>query len=148
MKWAVQMGGRSVPGWRLAARVLLVEHGGGCRACAELVEQVRTRAERWERWGVRLLVVGDGEERACSNLPGAGPCTADARETGGGAVLLVVDRRGQVAGRWDVIHPETPDWREVDETVRWVGVQEPECGTCSVEPAWEEAAEEAVWKST
>lgn len=68
---------------------------------------------------------------------------------GGEAVLLVVDRRGQVVARWALAHPQTPDWHQVDEMVRWVGIQEPECGACSVEPAWEEASsEEAAWKCT
>lgn len=137
-----------MPRWRLAAHVVPTVCHEACPSCAEVAEQFRVRAERWDRWGVRALL-REGPDVFHPRMPGASDPLVGTCGAGGEAVLLVVDRRGQVIARWALAHPQTPDWREVDETVRWVGIQEPECGACSVEPAWEEASrEETAWKCT
>jgi len=65
------------------------------------------------------------------------------------AVVLAFDRRGQAAAAWVLRHPTLPDWEQLEATVRWVGVQEPECGTCAPEPPWQfPEGQEAVWRST
>ena len=39
---------------------------------------------------------------------------------------------------WSLRHPDPVDWHEVAETVKWVAVQEPECGACAVLPGWDD----------
>lgn len=127
------------PSWRLRTRVLVFLHGPSCEACARLLDQVSRRAPRWRPWGVEAVIL---REEAATFDKGL----QEVQVPGGEALrrwiahadsaVVVLDRQGSVAGRWPVRHPESPDWHEVDETVRWAGVQEPECGTCTAEPAW------------
>jgi len=148
----VWVDGQAVPAWRLRACVLVALHGPRCPGCADLARELCRRAGMWERWGVRVLVLREDAEPFPGQVPQAQDPGGRTRRTwapGVDAFLAVVDRRGVEAGRWAWDHPRAPDWFQVDEAVRWVGTQEPECGTCVVEPAWEPRyTEEAVWKST
>ncbi|MCS7235217.1 MAG: hypothetical protein RMM30_04480 [Armatimonadota bacterium] len=140
-------GAERVAPWRLRAQVVLAVEGAGCHGCVQLAAEAVQRAAWWAGWGVELLLLCEGPP-----LPVPAHQARDPRgRTRGGAdaVCLVFDRRGRPAGRWVLTHPHRLPWEELDALVRWVGVQEPECGTCVVEPAWEELdREESAWKST
>ncbi|MFN3285056.1 MAG: hypothetical protein ACK45F_02100 [bacterium] len=150
----VEDGGRvqTLPGWRLHARVVLVVHGPSCSDCAQVVRAAGRRAAAWASWGVEALGVREEEAGVDAPFPQVRDPTGRTRRQYGAeadAVVLVLDRRGEVAACWALAHPREPDWEQVDAAVRWVGVQEPECGTCAVEPAWQQlSGEETVWKCT
>ena len=152
MRGTVWADGRAVPAWRLRAHVLAALHGPRCPDCADLAQEVCRRAEAWELWGVRVLVLRRTEEPFPGQVPQAqdpGGRTGKTWAAGADGFLAVVDRRCAEAARWAWDHPQAPEWSQVDEAVRWVGIQEPECGTCVVEPGWEpRCTEEGEWKST
>ncbi len=120
--------------------MVVAVHGPGCGFCAEMAEQARRRAAGWRTWGVELVVLRESPRPLQLPVPQLLDPAGRTREQFGAqvdAALLVVDRRGVVVGWWPVVHPEEPEWSQVDATARWVGVQEPECGTCGAEESWE-----------
>ncbi len=129
------------PSWRLRTHVLVFLHGPSCGWCAVVARQVAERTSRWGTWGVDVVLV---REEAAAFERGLREAQVPEGEglrrwaPGDGVLVAVLDRRGSVAGSWALRHPHELNWHEVDETVRWVGVQEPECGTCAPEPAWTE----------
>ncbi len=141
-----------LPSWRLHARVVLVLHGPGCWDCAQVARAAGRRAGAWSSWGVEALVVREEEAAVDAPIPQVRDPAGRTRQRhspGADALVLVFDRRGEVAACWTLAHPREPDWEQVDATVRWVGVQEPECGTCAVEPAWQQlSGEERIWRCT
>jgi hypothetical protein len=140
-------GAERVAPWRLRAHVVAAVEGAGCRGCEQLAAETAQRAASWAAWGVEFLLLCEG---APLPVPARQARDPEGRTRGGAdAVWVVFDRRGQPVGRWALTHPHRPPWEELDALVRWVGVQEPECGTCVVEPAWEHLRrEELAWKST
>jgi hypothetical protein len=103
------------------------------------------RRDDWEGWQTAALVL-HSEPEMFPDLPfrqardeGAAVRT---RYAAAGApadvALAVIEHRGRFMDGWSLAHPAPVDWREVAETVRWVAVQEPECGACAPLPGWDE----------
>lgn len=121
---------------------LLPAGAHGERVARGLVEH---RAD-WEGWGTAVLALRRDPEplagfpfRQAHDAAGAvARLYGVAPEGGSGdAVLAVLDHRGRFMDGWRIPEGTEPDWREVAETVRWVAVQEPECGACGVLEGWE-----------
>ncbi|CEK17072.1 hypothetical protein CWRG_01712 [Chthonomonas calidirosea] len=106
--------------------LLLLLHGPACAYCQTIEAQLQERRAIREAWGTQLAVLY--EETAGIALPKAEEEIA----------LLCLDFRGCFMDGWTLVHPDEVDWQEIEETVRWVAIQEPECGTCYIEPAWQE----------
>ncbi|MDR7416652.1 MAG: hypothetical protein QN193_08275 [Armatimonadota bacterium] len=133
------------PLWAFHRPVLLVMvHGPTCPACGRLIRELLQRVPAYRVWEGEPVVL-HSEPDPFLDLPLSqlrDPAGANRRAYGGReaeAVLACVDARGIYWEGWWLRHPDPVDWREVEETVRWVAVQEPECATCTVEPAWEQA---------
>ena len=129
--------------------LLVLLHGPGCPDCARLAEQLVVHREDWEGWGTALLVLHEEAECFSDAFFRQGRDVDGAVRAGYGGppadvVLAVIEHRGRLMDGWSLTHPEPVDWREVAETVRWVAVQEPECGACEVLPGWDEADTEAA----
>ena len=124
--------------------LLLFLHGPGCPHCSKIAGELAEHRGDWEGWATGLLVV-HGE------LPGFEDAFFRQAHDEGDAVrqryapadadvvVAVIDHRARFMDGWSLQHPEPVDWHEVAETVRWVAVQEPECGACEVLPAWDKA---------
>lgn len=124
--------------------LLLVSlHGPNCSFCTQIAEELSAHRDDWESWGTALLVLLS-EPGIGFDLP-----FAQAHDPGGivrerysgeasDVMLAVIEQRGRLMDGWSLHHPEPVDWHEIAETVRWVAVQEPECGTCEVLPGYEE----------
>ncbi len=133
------------PPWTFHRPVLLVMvEGLKCGVCARVVGELAGHAPDYRAWEVEPVVLRADPE-PFPDLPVRqlrDPEGATRRAYGGGeaeVVLACLDARGVFWEGWRIPHPDPVDWREVAETVRWVSIQEPECATCSVEPAWEQA---------
>ncbi|HVK02291.1 MAG TPA: hypothetical protein VM490_02355, partial [Armatimonadaceae bacterium] len=128
--------------------VLAMLHGPDCSHCARIARELDAQRADREDWGTTLLVL----RRDPEPFPDAPGIPRQARDADGavyrryageddpdaqGVLLLVLDHRGRFMDGWILRHPEPVDWHEVAETVRWVAIQEPECGNCSVLPAWD-----------
>ena len=124
--------------------LLVVLHGPGCPHCARTVAELAEHRDDWEGWGTGLLVLHsepNGFENAFFRQAHDEGDAVRQRYAPAGAdvVLALIDHRGRFMDGWSLQHSEPVDWHEVSETVRWVAVQEPECGACEVLPAWDEA---------
>jgi hypothetical protein len=135
----------SLKDYRFRHDLLLIRlHGPGCAACRVIAEEIRSHRRDWEKWETRLLVV-QSETDALLDVPGRiafdpeGSLPRDYRAGEGEDLLAaVLDHRGRFMEGWSLAHPDSIDWREASETVRWVAIQEPECGACEVLPGWAE----------
>lgn len=123
--------------------LLVMLHGPGCPHCVQLAEEMAAHRNDWEDWGTTALLLQSesGAPMAGPFRVGVDPDGAARRQYAGGkeadAVLAILDHRGRFMEGWALTHPEPVDWHEVAETVRWVAIQEPECGACEVLPGWE-----------
>src|SRR5579875_518686 len=106
--------------------LLLLLHSPTCAHCQTIEAQLQERRSLWEAWGTQVAVLYEGT---------AGIVFPKAEAE---IALLCLDFRGCFMDGWTLVHPDQVDWHEIEETVRWVAIQEPECGTCSVDPGWEE----------
>lgn len=106
--------------------LLLLLHSPTCPHCRTIEAQLQERRSLWEAWGTQVAVPYE---------VGEGIAVPKAKED---IAFLCLDFRGCFMDGWTLVHPDEVDWHEIEETVRWVAIQEPECGTCSIEPAWEE----------
>ena len=123
--------------------LLVCLHGPHCPHCVRIAEEMAAHREDWEGWDTALLVLhSDPEPFPQSFRQGhdaGGEIRARyARTDEADVVLAVIEHRGRFMDGWSLRHPEPVDWHEVAETVRWVAVQEPECGACAVLPGWDE----------
>jgi len=98
---------------------------------------------KWEGWGTAVLALRRGPE-PLADFPfrqahdaGTVARLYGADHDAGDAILAVLDHRGRFMDGWRVPIGTEPDWHEVAETVRWVAVQEPECGACALAEGWD-----------
>lgn len=138
-------GGGTV-GWRDVRHVTVAVflHGADCPGCLAYLREVDPEG-RLAAWGGRVLAVVDGLFVAEGMIPGSGvlrvsdPDGAARHAVGlepGVAAVLVIDRFGQVFGRWvDDSGHRLPAASQVLEEVRFVGIQCPECEVPDVPPA-------------
>jgi hypothetical protein len=123
--------------------LLVMLHGPNCPHCADLLREMNDHRQDWEAWETSLLVLLSeaGAAEATPFRIGYDPDGAIrsrfAGDLNADGVVSVVDHRGRFMEGWSFVHPEPVDWHEVAETVRWVAVQEPECGACEVLPGWD-----------
>ena len=122
--------------------LLVCLHGPRCPHCARIAEELGAHREDWEGWGTALLVLHSEPEPFALDARQAYDEAGEVRERYGGAgadvAVAVIEHRGRLMDGWRLTHPAPVDWREVAETVRWVAVQEPECGACAVLPGWDD----------
>lgn len=123
--------------------LLVALHGPGCPFCAQIVEELSAHRDDWEGWDTALLLLlsDPGAGFAFPFLQASDPKGAvRLRYSGAEAdvALAVIEHRGRFMDGWSLQHPAPVDWHEVAETVRWVAVQEPECGACEVLPGYDE----------
>lgn len=145
-------------GIKRANRFLIFLHGPKCAPCQQTATQLLEHASLWRSWGVQDLLLFK-EPLYDANIPipqAAGFATEELGLQQNEVAFLFLDFRGCYMGGWVIKHegekenkptrrnaPLTPmDWGELEQTARWVATQEPECGTCSVDPLWEEAFRE------
>lgn len=125
--------------------LLFILHGPDCPHCVRIAQEMAERREDWEGWGASLLVLHTGD------TPFPDAFFRQGHDEGGATLrrycmdetaevaIAVIEHRGRLMDGWSLRHPAPVDWHEVAETVRWVAVQEPECGACHVLPEWDEA---------
>lgn len=122
---------------------LFLLHGPACPDCAQIAAELASHRQEMEAWGGEVLVLRQ-EDAEFSDLPfhqEHDPGGSVRRAFGGAsadAVIACLDFRGLLMDGWALRHPEPVDWHEVAETVRWVAIQEPECGSCVIAPGWDE----------
>jgi hypothetical protein len=126
---------------RQRSLLLIFLHDSFCAHCREVVEGLVRNREEIESWDFEILLARSGSGR----FPVEIPQSADSMQSvkgdyapGSDVVLACIDFRGRLMDGWSLNHPEGVDWREVTETVRWVAIQEPECGTCVIAEGWDE----------
>lgn len=122
--------------------LLFCLHGPHCPECARIVQKMTEQRDDWESWGTTLLLLHAENEPFSAPFRQAQDAGSAVRRRYGGpeadAVIAVIEHRGRLMDGWTLAHPDPADWHEVAETVRWVAVQEPECGACEVLPGWDE----------
>ena len=124
---------------RQQSLLLIFLHDRHCAHCRDIVEGLARSREEIESWDCEILLARSGGER----FPVAIPQAADSPESvkvdyapDSDVILACIDFRGRLMDGWSLNHPEDVDWREVTETVRWIAIQEPECGTCVILEGW------------
>lgn len=130
---------QSSPQRRLAT-VLFLAHGDGrCDACLEHVNRLAREVD-WRDWDGRLLVLMPGGDLA-GEEPVHSPARivrldADGAATNGSvtAALVIADRYGQVyhSERIGRDHEAGPSPEAVEEWLRFLSTQCPECGVPDV----------------
>jgi hypothetical protein len=121
--------------------LLFALHGPGCLHCVKIVGEMAQHRNDWEAWGTSLLLARleekpfDAPFRQAHDSKGVlrRPYTGDSDAD---VMIAVLDHRSRFMEGWSLDHPNPVDWREIAETVRWVAIQEPECGACEVLPGW------------
>ena len=128
---------------------LVILHGPSCPDCAALVNGIALIREEVESWDCDILLIRSEETPFSSDLVQAADsaeCVNGVYAPGSSAAIACIDFRGRFMEGWSLSHPEHADWREVTETVRWMAIQEPECGTCIIAEGWGELAGRGNWQ--
>ena len=121
--------------------LLVCLHGPHCSDCTRIVHELIQHRDDWESWGMALLVLHSEKEPFAVPFRQAQDAGGEVRRRYGGPeadiAIAAIEHRGRLMDGWTLTHPDGVDWHEVAETVRWVAVQEPECGACEVLPGWD-----------
>ncbi|GAB4462686.1 MAG: hypothetical protein OHK0029_29990 [Armatimonadaceae bacterium] len=97
----------------------------------------------WEDWGAHAWVLAtDSLPRFEIRTIHTATISPAAHHQYGGEqdriVAVFLDFRGTVMETFIATESSPLNWHETAETVRWIAVQEPECGVCGVDPVWQQ----------
>jgi hypothetical protein len=121
--------------------LLMILHDARCEHCREMVEDLSAFRSAIESWDSAILILRTGAAGFDTPVPQAVDRSALGRLHSEGeaidTVIAALDFRGRLMEGWSLRHPEQVDWKNIVESVKWVAIQEPECGTCVIAPGWE-----------
>jgi hypothetical protein len=129
---------------RRLATVLFLFHGDGdCAACHEHVRRLAGEVD-WRDWDGRFLVLTRGGEAADVPVPPPArvahmePATAAGTSGTDNGLLLIADRYGQIyhIAPIEADSHAIPDPGEVEEWLRFLATQCPECGVPDQPAGW------------